>query len=165
MLLPVPPRRAPSPSGDWHPSCKRRSVANSPFQPDPVFRNARQMPDDLPTGELVRQTLEETKELVRLEVALAREDLRAELKQAKTAGILLGIAAALAVVAIAMFDVAVIIALGNTVTAALIVAFLVVAEVAVIGFIGYRKLPKAPLQRTRERLTSDVRELKEHVVR
>lgn len=140
-------------------------MANSPFQPDPVLRNVRQLPDDLSTGDLLRQTLEETKELVRLEVALAREDLRTELKQAKTAGILLGIAAALAVVAIAMFDVAVIIALGNTVTAALIVAFLVVAEVAVIGFIGYRKLPKAPLQRTRERLTSDVRELKEHVVR
>jgi uncharacterized membrane protein YqjE len=140
-------------------------VANSPIQPDPVFRNVRQLPDDLPTSELVRQTLDETKELVRLEVALARQDLRSELARVKTAGILLGIAAALAVVAIAMFDVAVIIALGNTVTAALIVAFLVVAEVAVIGFIGYRKLPKAPLQRTRERLISDVRELKEHVVR
>ena len=142
-----------------------RAVANQPFQPDPVFRNARRLPDELPTGELLRQTLDETKELVRLEVALAREDLRSELKQVKTAGILLGIAAAFAIVAIAMLDVAVIIALGNTVTAALIVALLVVVEVAVFGYIGYRKLPKAPLQRTRERLTSDVRELKEHVVR
>ena len=149
----------------WHLTCIRWGVAHSPLQPDPVFRNARQLPDDLPTAELVRQTLDETKELVRLEVALAREDIRSELKQLKTAGILLGIAAALAVVAIAMLDVAVVIALGNTVSAALIVALIVVVEVAVIGFIGYRKLPKAPLQRTRERLTSDVRELKEHVVR
>jgi Flp pilus assembly protein TadB len=141
------------------------SVANPPLQPDPVFRGVRRLPDDLTTGELLRQTLDETKELVRLEVALAREDLRSELKQVKTAGILLGIAAALAVVALALLNVAVIIALGNTVTAALIVALLVVVEVAVFGFLGYRKLPKAPLQRTRERLTSDVRELKEHVVR
>jgi uncharacterized membrane protein YqjE len=142
-----------------------RAVANHPFQPDPVIRNARRLPDDVSTGELLRQTLDESKELVRLELALAREDLRSELKQVKTAGILLGIAAAFAVVAIAMLDVAVIIALGNTVTAALIVALLVVLEVAVFGYLGYRKLPKVPLQRTRERLTSDVRELKEHVVR
>ena len=127
-----------------------------------MFRNARQLPaDDLSTGELLRQTLDETKELVRLEVALAREDLRSELKRAKTAGILLGMERLAGLLSVT----AVIIALGNTVSAALIVAFLVVAEVAVFGFIGYRKLPKAPLQRTRERLTSDVRELKEHVVR
>jgi len=83
----------------------------------------------------------------------------------KTAAILLGLAGALAIVALAIFDVAVVIALGTTVTAALSVAFIVVAEVAVLGFIGYRMLPKAPLARTRERLASDVRELKEHVVR
>ena len=124
-----------------------------------------QPPDDLSTRELGQQAFDETKELVRLEIALAREDLRSELRQAKTAAILLGIAGALAIVALAIFDVAVVIALGNTVTAALSVAFIVVAEVAVLGFIGYRKLPKAPLARTRERLASDVRELKEHVVR
>lgn len=149
----------------WHSFCKGERVANYPFQPDPVFRNARQLPDDLSTGELLRQTLAETKELVRLEVELARQDVRSELKQVKTAGILLGLAAAMGVVAIAMLDVAVVIALGATVTAALVVALIVALEVAVLGYIGYRMLPKAPLQRTRERLTSDVRELKEHVVR
>jgi uncharacterized membrane protein YqjE len=140
-------------------------VANQPFQPDPVFRNVRPLPDDLSTSELLRQTLDETKELVRLEVELARQDVSSELKQVKAAGILLGIAAAFAVVAVAMLDVALIIALGTTVTAALVVALIVLLEVGVLGYLGYRKLPKAPLQRTRERLTSDVRELKEHVVR
>ncbi|MEY2936025.1 MAG: hypothetical protein RL033_6774 [Pseudomonadota bacterium] len=140
-------------------------MANQPFQPDPVFRNVRPLPDDLSTSELLRQTLDETKELVRLEVELARQDVSSELKQVKAAGILLGIAAAFAVVAVAMLDVALIIALGTTVTAALVVALIVLLEVGVLGYLGYRKLPKAPLQRTRERLTSDVRELKEHVVR
>jgi len=124
-----------------------------------------QAPDDLSTRELGRQAFDETKELVRLEIALAREDLRSELQQAKTAAILLGVAGALAIVALASFAAAVVIALGNTVTAALSVAFIVVAQVAVLGFMGYRKIPKAPLARTRERLASDVRELKEHVVR
>lgn len=142
-----------------------KRVANQPFQPDPVFRNVRPLPDDLSTGELLRQTLDETKELVRLEVELARQDITSELKQVKTAGIFLGIAAALAVVFIAMLNVAMVIALGATLTAALVVAAMVALEVAVLGYIGYRKLPKAPLQRTRERLVSDVRELKEHVVR
>jgi len=140
-------------------------MAMTPPRPDPRVRAAHQLPDQLSTGELGRQAFDETKELVRLEIALAREDLRSELQRVKTAAILLGLAGALAIVALAIFDVAVVIALGTTVTAALSVAFIVVAEVAVLGFIGYRMLPKAPLARTRERLASDVRELKEHVVR
>jgi uncharacterized membrane protein YqjE len=138
------------------------AMAMHPLQPDPLVHRR---PDGLSASELGRQALDETKELVRLEVALAREDLRSELQRAKTAAILFGIAAALVIVALALFDVAVVIALGNTVAAALGVAFLVVAEVAVLAFVGYRKLPKTPLQRTRERLTADIRELKEHVVR
>ncbi|MEY4550236.1 MAG: hypothetical protein RL685_6431, partial [Pseudomonadota bacterium] len=124
-------------------------MANQPFQPDPVFRNVRQLPDDLSTSELLRQTLDETKELVRLEVELARQDVSSELKQVKAAGILLGGAAAFAVVAIAMLDVALIIALGTTVTAALVVALIVLLQAGLLGYLGYRKLPKAPLQRTR----------------
>ena len=140
-------------------------MALYPHPLDPLVRSSPRPPDELSAGELGKRAIDDTKELVRLEVALAREDFRAELGRIKSAGILLGIAAALGIVALAMFDVAVIIALGNDVRAALIVAFMVVAEVLVLGFIGYRKLPKAPLQRTRERLTSDIRDLKEHVIR
>ena len=52
---------------------------------------------------------------------------------------------------------------GNTVAAALSVAFVLVAAVAVLGFIGYRMRPKSRLQHTRERLESGVRESREHV--
>lgn len=116
---------------------------------------------DLSTPELLRQTLDDSKELVRLELRLAQEELREDVRRMKGAGILLAIAVALFIVALAMFDVAVVMALGGTVSAALIVAFIVLGEVAIAGFIGYRLLPKVPLERTRSRFASDVRALKE----
>ena len=115
------------------------------------------------TPELLREALVDTKELVRLEMKLAQEELREDVRRIKGAGILLAIAAALLIVALAMFDLAVVLALGGTVGAALLVAFIVLGEVAVVGFWGYRKLPKVPLERTRSRLATDVQALKEQV--
>lgn len=107
---------------------------------EPVARGTDRAADNLLTSELQRQSLAQTKALVGLELGLARQQLLQEIRQRKSAGVLLGIAGVLAIVAVAMFDVAVVIALGNTVTAALIVAFIVVAEVALLAFLGYRKL-------------------------
>jgi uncharacterized membrane protein YqjE len=130
-------------------------VVTRPLHTDPL--------EGLSTSELLRQVLDETKELARLEIRLAQQELREDVKRLKWAGVLLGVAGALFVVALAMFDVAVVFALGGTATAALIVAFIVLAQVAIVGFLGYRQLPKVPLGRTRARLVSEVRELKEHV--
>jgi uncharacterized membrane protein YqjE len=119
--------------------------------------------EDLPTAELVRQALQETKELARLEIKLAREELREDLLQLKRAAILIGIAAVLGIVAIALLDVAVVIALGGTVGSALLITGIVVAEVAILGYIGYRQLPKTPLQHTRARLSADLHTIEEHL--
>jgi uncharacterized membrane protein YqjE len=59
--------------------------------------------------------------------------------------------------------VAVVIAFGATLAAALIVAGCVLLIALASGFWGYRMLPKQPLARTRARLASDVRTLKGHV--
>jgi hypothetical protein len=115
------------------------------------------------TTDLLRQTLEETKQLARLEVRLAQSELREDVRSLKWAGLLFAIAAALFVVALAMFDLAVVIALGGTASAALIVAGIVLVEVAVLAIAGYRLLPKVPLERTRARFAEDVRTLKEHM--
>ena len=115
------------------------------------------------TPELLREALGDSRELVRLEMRLAQEELREDVRRIKFAAILLAIAAALFIVALAMFDLAVVLALGGTVSAALIVAFIVLAEVAILGLWGYRKLPKVPLERTRSRLAMDVQALKEQV--
>ena len=118
---------------------------------------------ELHTPELVRQALDQTRELVRLELELAQRELREDARRLKWASILLAMAGALFIVALAMFDVALVFALGASASAALIVAFIVLAEVAVLGFFGYRQLPKVPLERTRARLSTDVRALKEQI--
>jgi uncharacterized membrane protein YqjE len=112
---------------------------------------------------LLRQTLAESRELVRLEVKLAQEELREDVSQLKGAGILLATAGALFIVALAIFGVAIVFALGGTASAASSVGFILLAGVAIVGLIGYRLLPKVPLERTRSRLTTDVRALKEQV--
>jgi len=118
---------------------------------------------DIHTAELLRQTLAQTRELVRLELELAQRELREDARRLKWATILLALGGALFIVALAMFDVAVVFALGASVRTALIVAFIVLAEVAVLGFFGYRQLPKVLLERTRARLSTDVRALKEQM--
>lgn len=149
-------RRATSGSlAVWHCSCIAGAMATRPLPTDPSA--------EVSTPELLREALGESKELLRLELKLAQEELREDVRKLKGAGILLAIAGALFIVALAMFDVAVVLALGGTVSAALIVAFIVLAQVAIVGFIGYRQLPKVPLERTRSRLATDVRALKEQV--
>jgi hypothetical protein len=111
----------------------------------------------------LRQALDESRELVRLELALAHQELRDDAQKLKWAAILLGIAGALCIVALAMFDVAVVFALGGTASAALIVAFIVLAQVAIVGLLGYRQLPKVALERTRARWATDLRALKDQV--
>jgi hypothetical protein len=115
------------------------------------------------TTQLLREALEETKQLARLEVRLAQNELHEDVRGLKWAAGLFALAAALFIVALSMFDLAVVLALGGTVSAALIVAGIVLVEVAVLALIGYRLLPKVPLERTRARWSADVRALKEHV--
>jgi putative superfamily III holin-X len=117
----------------------------------------------LSTSELVRQALDESRELVRLEMRLAREELRDDVRKLKWAGILVALAGAMFIVALAMFDLAVVLALGGTANIALIIAFIVLGEVAVLALVGYRLLPKVPMERTRARLATDVHALKEQV--
>ena len=118
---------------------------------------------ELHTPELLRQALDQSRELVRLELELAQRELREDARKLKWAGLLLVMAGAMFIVALAMFHVAVVFALGATASAALIVAVIVLTEVAVLGFFGYRQLPKVPLERTRARLSTDVRALKEQI--
>lgn len=107
------------------------------------------------TGALVREAFEEGKELVRLEVALAKEELESELEQAKRAAIGFGIALAASFVALALLGVALVFALGGTAIVALLVTagYLVVAGGATA--VGYKLLPKEPLAHTRRRLAAD----------
>jgi uncharacterized membrane protein YqjE len=123
----------------------------------------------LPTSELIREALEETKELARLEVKLAREEVRDDLLQLKGFAIFAGVAVVLGIVTVTLLFVAIIFALGATTTpaaftpAAFIVFGVLAVISAVLGGIAYQRLPKVPLQRTQARLKADLEQFKEHV--
>ncbi len=105
----------------------------------------------------------EAKELVRLEVELAKEEVKEELRQVKQASISFGISIGATLIFLCLLAVALVLALGATPLAALGVAggFLLVAGVT--GYAGYGMLPKAPLVKTRKRLQNDMNQLKEHI--
>ncbi len=118
---------------------------------------------DEPTADLIREALDETRDLVRLEVALAREELKAELTQAKTGGFALGSAAAAGIAAFTMFMVTIALAFAIKWLAALIIGGVLLAMAGALALGGWKLMPKEPLGETRERIGSDLKQLKERV--
>jgi uncharacterized membrane protein YqjE len=119
--------------------------------------------DNVPTTELMRQVLDETKELVRIETRLARDEIRADLIQLKSVAVFGGIALLLALLTLSTMVVALVLALGGSALVALLAAVVLLLGTSIAGGVAYQKLPKPPLARTRERLKTDVMQLKEHI--
>lgn len=115
------------------------------------------------TADLVREAMDEAKELVRLEVELAKEEVKEELKHVERAAIAFGIAVAASIIVMSLLAMALVLALGGTPLIALAVAggFLAIGGLA--GWLGYGMLPKSPLEKTRHRLQNDMNQLKEHI--
>lgn len=126
-------------------------------------RSAGNALDAVPTTELMRQVLDETRELVRLETKLARDELHGDLKQLQSAAIFGGVAFVLGVLTLSTLLVAVILALGGAASVAFVCATVLLLAASVLAALAYQRLPKPPLARTRDRLTSDVTQLKEHI--
>jgi uncharacterized membrane protein YqjE len=119
--------------------------------------------DEASTKDLVRELLDETKELVKIEVELAKSEVQLEIKQAKKAAVGFGIAAAATLLFLSALVVALILALGGTPLVAALTALALLVIAGLAGWLAYSALPKKPLERTRDRVTKDVRELKEHI--
>jgi len=120
-------------------------------------------PDDLATSELFRQLLEDTRNLVRLEVALAREEIQDELAGAKSGGMALGAAGVLAVSAFTMFMVAIANAWHLTWFSSLIIGIILMSMSGVMALYGWHDLPKKPLPETKERVSFDLQRLAERI--
>jgi hypothetical protein len=116
-----------------------------------------------PTAHLVRDALDQTRELARLEVALARQEITAGIAQAKVGAITMGAAAVAALSALAMFLVAIAAAFRTLWLSALVLGGILVVLALVLGLAGWRAIPKRPLLGTRERLETDLKDLKERV--
>ena len=118
---------------------------------------------ELTAVELVETAFREAKELVTIEVALAKDELSKEVKATATAATGFAVAGACVVVMLALLGMALVLVLGGTplIAAAVAGGFLVLALVAAV--VGYSLLPKKPLARTRQHLTDDLNQLREHV--
>jgi len=125
-------------------------------------RSAGSALDAVPTTELMRQVLDETKELVRIETRLARDELAADVGQLKKAAVLGAAAAVLALVSLSTLVTALVLALGGALVA-LVVAAVLLLGASVAAGVAYQQLPKPPLARTRARLESDVKQLERHI--
>lgn len=118
---------------------------------------------DEPTGELIREALDETRELVRLEVALAREEVKSELAQVKAGSMSLGAGAAAGMCALTMFLVAIVSSFARMWLAALVTGGILLVVGGVLGYLGYRAMPQRPMSETKERLETDVKQLRERI--
>lgn len=117
----------------------------------------------MPASELLAQALSEARELVSLEVRLAKAELKEEIARTKRAAIAGAVGTVFVTLALAALLVAVILALGGTAGTALIVAAVLAVLGAASMAIAYASAPKAVLGQTREQLKDDVEQLKEHV--
>jgi len=111
---------------------------------------------NMSTVELVRHAMTEMKLLIRAEMLHARTELRAELKEARNAGIMIGIAVFLAPAGLAIALMAVVFGLPIAQwLSALVLGVIVLALAGLLAFLAVKKLPKSPLSRTRDRLKLD----------
>ena len=115
------------------------------------------------TTDLFREAVDETKELVRLEVALAKREAMKDIAHAKTAGICFGVATAAALLGLSLLLVALALAIAPTAVPALIIGAVLLAVAAGAGFYGWRAVPRKPLDDTRRRVETDARMLKERI--
>jgi hypothetical protein len=116
-----------------------------------------------PTTDLVREALVEARELVRLEVALAREDVTSKLAAAKRSCIAFGVAAAAALMALTLFAVAIVLAVPVPWAGALVVGGALVILAAALSALGWGLRPKQVFDKTKGRLESGFEEAKERL--
>jgi urease accessory protein UreF len=117
--------------------------------------------NDPSTTGLLKEAIEEGRELIKLEVALARNDLESELTRARSAAIAFAVAACAVNVAIAMALFAIGVASHAEVAVGAVAAVFLSVIAAVVGAVGYRTISASFFQRTRNRIEHDIRELGE----
>ena len=113
------------------------------------------------TVELIRTALDEARELVKVEVALARNDLDAQWRRARTAAIAFAVAACACNAALTVVICAVALATQMPAAVSVLVALALFASSGAAAWIGFRAIPERLLGRTRARLETDVRELRQ----
>jgi Putative Actinobacterial Holin-X, holin superfamily III len=120
-------------------------------------------PMPLSSAELVREAMDEAKELIRLEVALAKDEVKREAADTKYAGIAFGIGGALLVVGVSLLFVALALAIFPGPIPSLVLGLALLTIAVIACWAGVRLLPKKPLAETRRRIEADVERVRERV--
>jgi protein-S-isoprenylcysteine O-methyltransferase Ste14 len=115
-----------------------------------------------PVADLIREVLGDTGELVRIEVALARDEVRREVAAARTGAIALAAAAA-SVAALTMFIVAIVLGLQLGWVGALVAGAILLGAALLLGLLGWKAMPTSPMGETKGRLQQNVERLKEGI--
>jgi hypothetical protein len=119
---------------------------------------------DASAVDLVRSALAETKNLVALEMALAKDEAKRELYAARRAAIAAAVAFSMLLVAASVLLVSLALAIAPGAFPALVIGVVALGVAAFSAWLATRFLPKKPLIDTRERLGSDLVIVKEHIV-
>jgi len=130
---------------------------------EPEFSPPPPPSPDASAGELLRGAMVEARQLLYLEVSLAKDEMRREVVAAKSAGIALGAGAVAAVVALSLLFVSLALAIFPGPLPALILGLILMVSATLAGVAGVKLLPKKPFDGTRRRLESDVEAVKERV--
>jgi hypothetical protein len=110
------------------------------------------------TVELLEEGFAEAKDLVRLELSLARVEALTELRALKESAIAFGAAVALGLLGVSALLAALIVATGWVVGVVLGGALLIAA--ALLGLWGRSKVPQRPMVETKGRLVSDAKSVR-----
>ena len=120
-------------------------------------------PPEVPSTELVREALDDAKRLIRLEVELAKEEVRREVAATKSAGIAIGAGAIALIVGVSLLLVALALAIFPGPIPSLVIGLVLVIGAGIAGFAGVKLLPKKPLAETRRRIETDIETVKERI--
>ncbi|WP_437287897.1 phage holin family protein [Sorangium sp. So ce406] len=113
--------------------------------------------------DLVRDAIQDTQELIKIEIALAKNETQQDITRLKSAAIAFGVAFAAAILMLAMLLVAAALALGGAVPA-LVIAGALLITAAIAGLVGYRAIPREPpLDATKEHAQAQANLLKEEI--
>ncbi|WP_438026105.1 phage holin family protein [Sorangium sp. So ce233] len=122
-----------------------------------------QQPKESGLVDLVRDAIQDTQELIKIEIALAKNETKQDITKLRNAAIAFGVAFAAAILMLAMLLVAAALALGGAVPA-LVIAGALLVTAAIAGLVGYRAIPREPpLDATKEHAQAQANLLKEEI--
>jgi len=131
------------------------------MQPDERTSRDSEARTSASTAQLLEQGLAQAKDLVRLEVTLAKDEALTELRALHSSYVAFTVCAACAVVATSALVASIIVA--TTFVVGLVASAVTLVGAASFGYAGYKRLPLHPMEKTRRRLVNDAHDIRERL--